>query len=119
MPYVYVNPPLAGGQSGSADKLSIPRLIELDGDVTGQAYFDGSQDVLIRTKIKTTEGGGTITGDDIGFGLTIKEGRVVVDTPVLAGKDMGVDEDGRLITEAVDVNLLYVPADTELVVGGN
>lgn len=105
MPYVYVNPPLAsGGQSGTADRLSIPRLIELDGDVTGQTFFDGSQDIVIRTKIKTTEGGGGITGDDIGFGLAIRDDRVVVDTPVLAGKDMGVDEDGKLITEAVDVN---------------
>lgn len=112
MPYIYEKQ----ASSSETEKLSTPRLIQLDGDVTGAALFDGSKDVTIITKLETTGSGG-LTPEDIGFGLTIKNKKVVVDTPVLAGKDMGFDEDGRLITEAVDVNLLYVPGGTDLVIG--
>lgn len=114
MPYIY------NKQDGSkeAEKLSTPRLIQLDGDVTGAALFDGSKDITIVTKLETTGSGG-LTPEDIGFGLTISNQKVVVDTPALVGKDMGKDEDGKIITKAVDVNLLYIPQDTELIVGGS
>lgn len=118
MPYVYVNPPLSGGNSGTAEKLAVPRLISLEGDVQGATFFDGSQDIVIRTKVKTT-GGGSITGDDLGFGLTIEDERVVVDTGALVAEGLTTTQEGMLTLDAVDVNLLYVPNDTELIVGGN
>ena len=37
----------------AADKLAIARLIALTGDVAGDAYFDGSQDIQIGTVVDT------------------------------------------------------------------
>ena len=53
---------ISGGGSGggeTADRLTTPRQIALDGDVTGEAEFDGSQDITIRTKVVSGGGGGS------------------------------------------------------------
>lgn len=41
----------SGSSSGEATKLANPRVIELDGDVSGSVNFDGSEDVVIRTTV--------------------------------------------------------------------
>ena len=42
------------GSAGQADKLATARVIELTGDVTGSATFDGSQDEQIAMMLKNT-----------------------------------------------------------------
>ena len=116
MPYTYTTPKVSGALvGGDAEKLDTPRLIELTGDVAGQAYFDGSKDIQIKTTVKATDGG--LTSGDVGFGLAILGGKVHVDLPALIGEEFGMDGSGKLTIEAVDVNKLYVPDDTELVIG--
>lgn len=40
-----------------------------------------------------------------------------VDLPALIGAEFGVNGDGKLALDAIDVNKLYVPEGTELIIG--
>lgn len=117
MPYQYTTPKVSGAfTGGTAKKLETPRLIELTGDVSGQAYFDGSQDIQIKATVKATDGG--LTSGDVGFGLAILNGKLNIDIPALVDMDtFGMNGAGKLTLEQVDVNTLYVPEGTELVIG--
>lgn len=45
MPFRYTSKTSGALIGDIAKKLETPRLIELTGDVTGQAYFDGSRNI--------------------------------------------------------------------------
>lgn len=109
MPFRYTSKTSGALIGDVAKKLETPRLIELTGDVTGQAYFDGSRNIQIEAAVNTEH--------DIGFGLTMVNNKISVDLPALIGAEFGIDGEGKLALDAVDINKLYVPDGTELIIG--
>lgn len=109
MPFRYTSKTSGALIGDIAKKLETPRLIELTGDVTGQAYFDGSRNIQIQTTVNAE--------NSIGFGLTMVDHKTSVDLPALIGTEFGVNGEGKLALDAIDVNKLYVPEGTELIIG--
>lgn len=71
---------------------------------------------IYRNTSNSSSGG--LTDDDIGQGLKIEDGKLVVNTSAQLGPEFSVAQGGQLQLEHVDVNKVYVPQGTELIVGG-
>lgn len=71
---------------------------------------------IYRNTSNSSSGG--LTDDDIGQGLKIEDGKLVVNMSAQLGPEFSVAQGGQLQLEYVDVNKVYVPQGTELIVGG-
>lgn len=99
----------------TAGQLMEPRRITLTGDVIGETMFDGSQDVTVVTSVPRMNG--ALTLENIGFGFSMNNGRISVDVPALINDEFSVGNSGKIEINKLDVTKLYIPEDTELIIG--
>jgi len=116
----FLKPPIAE----TAEKLETPRNIALSGDVTGNAYFDGSADITIVSTVQDDSHNHTIANvdglqtaldgkvDDSQVLTNVPSGAVFTDTvythPTFDGDDFDVDTgtlSGAAVISGININI--------------